>query len=185
MNLKFRKKIDHSKTFMYDIFVDDWTIDVEFNRYASMFARESDREFEESYSIILNGHIVDTSSGEHKKLQKGLFASLCLYGNDSIYDSRGQFGIDEDQRTIGRMSYQRFFEREKKGHFLNASIYIPTKSYETVLAYLTYKGKACISLSGTDLQKTEFRGVLRSDIYYIHFRGENAFDSRIECTPAP
>lgn len=75
------------------------------------------------------------------------------------------------------MAYQRFFETDKKGHFLSARIYIPTKSYETLLAYLTYKGKASVSLTGTDLQKTEYRGVLRSDIYHIRFFSENNFDS--------
>jgi hypothetical protein len=143
------------------------------------FASESDVEFEESVSIILNGHLVDASR-DQKKLSRGLLASLRIYGNDSLYEARGRYSIDKDDRTIGKMVYQRFFETEKKGHFLSARIYIPTKSYETVLAYLTYKGKACVSLSGTELQKTEYRGVLRSDIYYIHFRGEKGFDSRIE-----
>ena len=173
---KFRKEIDHSKTFFYDISITDWTIDVEFNRYASICSFESDVEFEESFSIMLKGYLVDTGS-VHKKLEHGLLASLRIYGNDSLYKSRGRYSINEDDRTIGTMVYQRFFEREKKGHFLNASVYIPTKSYETVLAYLTYKGKACISLSGTELQKTEFRGVLRGDIYYVHVRGENDCNS--------
>ncbi len=179
MNLKFRKKIDASKTFLYEVYITDWVIDVEFNRYASLYAFESDTEFEESFSVILNGHLVDTST-THKKVKKGLYASLRMYGNDSLYVSRARYSKDEDDRTIGRMVYQRFFEAEKKGHFLNAAIYIPLKSYETVLAYLTYKGKACVCLSGSDLQKTEYRGVLRSDIYYVRFRGENDFDSRIE-----
>lgn len=43
------------------------------------------------------------------------------------------------------MVYQRFFETKKKGPFLNTVVYIPMKSYETVLAYLTYKGKTCKS----------------------------------------
>ncbi len=175
MGIRRRKKIDHSKTFSYYIFIDDWTIDVEFNRYASLFAGEDDREFEESSSLILNGHLFEDYR-EHKKLKKGLFTSLHIVGNDDLYEKRHLFSVDENDRRIGRMSYQRFFVREKKGHFLNAWIYIPTKSYETLLAYLTYKGKACVSLSGTDLQKTEIRGVLRSDIYYIHFRGADGFD---------
>ena len=179
MNLKRRKNIDFSRTFLYELFISDWTINVEFNHYASICAWESDQEFEESISIILKGHLVDTNK-KHKKLKKGLFASLRIYRNDSLYESRGQYSIDNDDRTIGQMAYHRFFEREKKGHFLNASIYLPTKSYETVLGYLTYKGKACVSLSGTELQKTEYRGVLRSEIYYIQLQGEDGFDSRIE-----
>lgn len=179
MNLKLRKKIDFSKTFLYEMLIDDWGIDVKFNHYASMCAWESDREFEESISIVLQGHLVNTNR-THKKLKRGLFVSLRIYANDSLYQSRGQYLIDKDDRTIGRMSYQRFFEKKKKGHFLNASIYIPTKSYETVLAYLTYKGEAYISLSGTELQKTEYRGVLRSDIYYIQFRGQDYFESSIQ-----
>lgn len=86
MNLKFRKKIDYSKTFLYDIYVTEWTINVELNHYASMCAFESDVEFEESFSITLNGHLVDTGR-EHKKLKKGLSVSLRIYGNDSLYDS--------------------------------------------------------------------------------------------------
>lgn len=176
MTLKLRKKIDRSKTFVYDAYITDWAIDVEFNHYASMCPWESDVEFEESCSVILNGHLLDTSS-DNKKLNKGLLVSLRIYGNDSIYNSRGQYSIDQDDRTIGRMAYQRFFETEKKGYFLSAGIYIPTKSYETLLAYLTYKGKACVSLTGIDLQKTESRSVLRNDIYHIRFRGEDCCDS--------
>lgn len=179
MSYKRQKKIDPSKTFSYYLFIDDWSIDVEFNRYASIFAREYDREFEASSSLILNGHLF-INDREHKKLKKGLFTSLHIVGDDDLYEKKGMYSIDENDRTIGRMSYQRFFEREKKGHFLNAWIYIPTKSYETVLAYMTYKGKACVSLSGTDLQKTEIRGVLRSEIYYIHFRGADGFDGMSE-----
>lgn len=179
MDFKSRKNIDHSKTYMYDIFINDWTIEVEFNHYASLFARESDVEFEESVGITLNGHLVGAHR-EHKKLTTGLLASLRIYGDDSLYAARGQYSIDESDRRIGRMVYQRFFESEKKGHFLNASISIPTRSYETLLAYLSYKGKACVSLSGTDLQKTEFKSVLRSDIYFIRFRGEKGFDASFE-----
>lgn len=175
MTLKFRQKVDHTKTFVYQVYVTEWTIDVEFNHYASRWPYESDVEFEESCSIILNGHLIDTSS-DNTKLNTGLIVSFRIYANDSLYDSRGQYSIDQADRTIGRMVYQRFFETEKKGHFLSASIYIPTKSYETVLAYLTYKGKVCVSLTGTDFQKTEYRSVLRSDIYHIWFRGEYGSD---------
>jgi hypothetical protein len=125
MTLKSRQKIDQSKTFEYQIHVNDWAIDVEFNHYASRWPFESDVEFEESCSIILNGYLVDTNS-DSKKLNMGLLASLRIYANNSLYDSRGQYSIDQDDRTIGRMVYQRFFETEKKGHFLSARIYIPT-----------------------------------------------------------
>jgi hypothetical protein len=93
MTVKLQKKIDRSKVFVYDAYITDWAIDVEFNHYASMCPFESDVEFEESCSIILNGHLVDTSNG-NKKLIRGLLVSLQIYGNDSIYKSRGQYSID-------------------------------------------------------------------------------------------
>ena len=110
-------------------------------------------------------------------MKNRLFASLIIEGVDFWYDSQRRTDREISDRSIGRLVYQRYFERLRKGHFLHGKIYVPKKSYETLLAYLAYKGKACVRMSGTDMQKTEFRGVLRSHIYYIKFKGEEHFDS--------
>ena len=62
------RKADNSKTFCYEFYINSWSIDVEFNRYASVFSYESDHEYEESFSVVLDGHLVYTSATNKKMI---------------------------------------------------------------------------------------------------------------------
>lgn len=168
-----------SKTFIYEFSFTDWDIDVEFNHFASMTAWESDIEFEEAYSILLKGHMT-YSSCDNNKIKYGLYSELKLKGVDFWYEPRSRF-TDEEDRSIGRTVYHRYYESEKKGHYLDSVVYLSRKSYQTVLGYISNKGALSIQLSGEALKKAEdMRGVLRSDIYYINIKGDKGFGRYFE-----
>lgn len=142
--------------YRYEVSVMDWYVNVTFNDYAyiNVFDRE---EFEESFYMVLEGRISSTMS---KKCKKGMAAKVIIHSGDFWYDKHM---LRDDVHTIGNMDIQKANPYTDKEDTLYFRVSVPTKSYENIKDYLTYKGKALISLVGTELHWR------KGEIYYLSF----------------
>jgi hypothetical protein len=151
-----RKRRNMKHQYRYEVSVMDWHANVTFNDYAyfNLFDRE---EFEETFCMVLEGRISSTMS---KKCKEGMAAEVIIYSGDFWYDKHR---LRDDVHTIGNMDIQKANSYSHKEDTLYFRVSIPTKSYENIRDFLTYKGKALISLVGTELHWR------KGEIYYLDF----------------
>lgn len=153
-----RKKLED--LFNYEVSVYDWTVNVFFNEYAYMNIFNVE-QFEEQYYMVLEGKV---SSSTSKKCDKDMLAEVIIHPGEFWYDpNRIREGVD----TIGYMSIEKKDSEIYKEDTILFRVIVPTKSYENIRSYLTYKGKAFIKLLGSDLY---YR---KGDIYYFEFKRES------------
>ena len=146
--------MDHQ--YRYDVSVKDWYVNIQFNDYVylNLFDRE---EFEEYIYMVLEGRISSTMS---KKCKKDMAAKVAIHSGDYWYDKSR---LRDDVRTIGNMDIEKANLYTDKEDTLYFRVSVPTKSYENIKDYLIYKGKALISLVGTELYRR------KGEIYYLGF----------------
>ena len=160
VKLARRKRINKDHQYRYDVCVKDWYVNVQFNDYAylNLFDRE---EYEEYIYMVLEGRISSTMS---KKCKKDMPAKVVIHSGDFWYDKSR---LRDDVHTIGNMDIQKANPYTDKEDALYFRVSVPTKSYENIRGYLTYKGKALISLVGTELYRR------KGEIYYLGFGKES------------
>ncbi|HBN22616.1 MAG TPA: hypothetical protein DD412_05200 [Holosporales bacterium] len=87
-------------------------------------------------------------------------AEIVIHLSDVWYNRQR---LRDDLHKIGRMQVERVNSYSYKEKTLCFIVNIPTKSYENIRGYMTYKGKASVLLVGTELHWR------KGDIYYISF----------------
>lgn len=142
--------------FRYLVSVFDWFVDIDFNEYAYNNPFNVD-QFEERIKMIMEGKITSTDS---KKCMKNMSAKVIVHHSDIWYEKNM---LREDLSVIGNMEIIKTRPGIEKEDTLYFRISAPTKSYENMKNYLAYKGKALVTIVGTDL----FRR--KGDIYYLGF----------------
>lgn len=152
-----RKKRNKEQRCRYEVSVIDWYVNVSFNDYA--YFRSLDlEEFKERFYMVLEGRIISTMS---KKCKRYMAAKVNIHSSDIWYNKHM---LKEDLHTIGDMEIQKADACLYKEDTLCFWVSVPTKSYENMRDYLTYKGRALVSFIGTDLHWR------KGEIYYIDFR---------------
>jgi len=164
-----RRRRNYENEYRYDVSVTDWYVNVEFNDYAYICVPDR-TEFEESYYIVLEGRIFSTMS---KKCKKNMAAEIVIRTSDIWYNRQR---LRDNLHTIGHMQVERANSYSYKEKTLCFVVNIPTKSYENIRDYMTYRGKASILLVGTELN----RG--KGDIYYMSF-GKSRPDASMKAFP--
>jgi len=140
----------------YVVSVMDWYVNVSFNDYD--FIRLIDgEEFEESIYVVLEGRITSTTS---KKCKRYMQAKVSIHSSDVWYNKEM---LRDEQHTIGKMEIVKAYSCLEKEDTLYIRVSVPMKSYENIRDYLTYKGKALISLIGTELNWR------KGEIYTLEF----------------
>jgi hypothetical protein len=151
-----RRRRNYENEYRYEVSVTDWYVNVDFNEYA--YSNVLDRpEFEESFYMVLEGRI---SSSMSKKCKKDMAVEIILHACDVGYNRQR---LRDDLHTIGRMLVERANSYSYKENTMCFVVNIPTKSYENIRDYMTYKGQASVLLVGTELN----RG--KGDIYFMSF----------------
>lgn len=151
-----RRKRNYENEYRYEVSVMDWHVNISFNDYAYINVLDR-QEFEESFYVVLEGRISSTMS---KKCKKDMAAVIVLHPSNVWYNRQG---LRDDLHTIGRMFVERANSYTYKERTMCFVVNIPTKSYENIRDYMTYKGTASVLLVGTELS----RG--KGDIFYISF----------------
>jgi len=150
-----RRRINYDKLFRYDVSINDWSVNVSFNDYTILNMTDGD-PFEERISIDMDGRVISTSS---KKCKQDMAARITIEPGDFWYRN----DRTKDDNTIGYLK----IEKKDSEIFYEDTLYfwisLPTKSYENMKDYLTYKGSAQVGLIGTEL----FRR--KGEIYYLGF----------------
>ena len=141
---------------MYYISVLDWSVRVEFNDYAYLNARDS-VEFEESIYMVLGGQLISTRS---KKCKKNMATRVAIHSQEH-WPSRTD--SNKELRAIGSFTLMKADPEIYPEDTLTSWVMVPPKSYVNIQNYLTYKGKAKITIMGTDLF---YRN---GDIFYFRF----------------
>lgn len=155
-----RKSRNPENNYIYEVSITDWYVNVSFNDYAYINLFDSG-EFEERIYMVLEGRITSTMS---KKCKKDMAGAVILHPSDFWYNKHG---LREDMHTIGDMEIQKANSYSFKEDILYFRVGLPTKSYENIRDYMTYKGKALVTIVGTDLY---YR---KGDIYYLGFGKES------------
>lgn len=155
------KRRNSDNQYSYDVLVMDWHVNVSFNDYAYINLFDSEK-FEERIFMVMEGWVASTSS---KKCKKDLAARVIIQPSDFWYDKHI---LRDNLHTIGNMeihSANLLLEQEMTIYF-RASV--PTKSYNSMMGYLTHKGKALVRLVGTELYRR------KGEIYYIAFEKQSS-----------
>ncbi len=156
-----RLRRDPARQFLYEIVVSDWQAEASFNDYAyiNIFDHE---QFEETIRLELTGVISYCST---TKLKKGCQrVKVLLFPSDHWYH-RNQ--IAEGAEVIGEIKLTKLPEDENtKDKTLLIKVSLPTKSYENIRSYLSYKGTGVVEVVGQEINRGE------ADIYYFRFRGK-------------
>ena len=151
-----RKRRNMKQRYRYEVSVLDWYVNVSFNDYA--YSNVLDREeFEENFYMVLEGRISSTTS---KKCKSYMSAEVIIHSGDFWYNKHM---LRDDVHTIGNMEIEKANSYTYKVDTICFRVSVPTKSYENIWDYLTYKGKALISLVGTELYWR------KGEIYYLDF----------------
>lgn len=140
----------------YEVSVMDWYVNVSFNDYAYINVLDRE-EFEESVYMVLEGRINSTTS---KKCKRYMPALVSIHSSEIWYNKNM---LREDMHTIGYVEIEKADSDMHKEDTIYFRVSVPTKSYENIRDYLTYKGKALISLIGTELYWR------KGEIYYLGF----------------
>jgi hypothetical protein len=155
-----RKRRNPKTQYRYEVAVRDWSVSVNFNDYAYVNLFDCG-EFEERIFMILEGAISSTSS---KKISNDMPAKVILHPSDFWYsDTR----MPDDKHAIGDMEIIQKRSGIEKEDTLYFRLSIPTKSYENIRAYMSYRDRAVVTLVGTDL----FRR--KGEIYFLGFERES------------
>jgi len=155
-----RKRRNMKHQYLYEVSVMDWYVHVTFNDYAyiNLFDRG---EFEESIYMVLEGR---TSSTMSKKCKKAMMAKVIIHPGDFWYDKHR---LRDDMHAIGHMDIQKANSYSDKEDTIYFRVSVPTKSYENIRDYLTYKGEGLVRLVGTELYWR------KGEIYYLSFGKES------------
>ena|SRR3990167_3672587 len=151
-----RKRRNSKHQYRYDVSVMDWYVNVSFNDYAYINVLDRE-EFEERFYMVLEGRLISTTS---KKCKRHMLAEVVIDSGDFWYNKHM---LRKDVHTIGYMEIEKSNSYTHKEDTLYFRVSVPTKSYENIRDYLTYKGKALISLIGTELYWR------KGEIYYLGF----------------
>ena len=155
-----RKRRNPKTQYRYEVAVRDWSVNVNFNDYAYVNLFDCG-EFEERIFMILEGSISSTSS---KKISNDMPAKVILHSSDFWYsDNR----IPDDKHTIGDMEIIQKRSGIEKEDTLYVRLSVPTKSYENIRAYMSYKDRAVVTLVGTDFYWR------KGEIYFLRFERES------------
>lgn len=142
--------------YRYCVCVFDWFVDIDFNEYAYINPFDVD-QFEERIKMIMLGKLISTDS---KKCAKDMSAKVIIHPSDIWYRKNE---LRKDLSAIGDMEIIKAKSGIEKVDTLYFRISVPTKSYENMKDYIVYKGKALVTVVGTDL----FRR--KGNIYYLGF----------------
>jgi len=156
-----RKKRKTDQQCIYELSVDDWSVSVRFNDYAYINIFDRD-EFEEDIYMVLKGHITPTTTS--KKLKKIVASKVNIRSSVVWYDKQK---LRDDLHIIGHSEIMRAETFDEKEDTLYFYVNIPTQSYDNIKDYLIYKGKAKVTIVGSEL----FRR--RGEVRYMSFEKES------------
>ncbi|GJM16107.1 MAG: hypothetical protein DHS20C13_14340 [Thermodesulfobacteriota bacterium] len=128
----------------YILTINDWHVKILFNddAYQRIF---DDSEFEERISMEMTGRLISTTS---KKCKDNMAATIDIKPNELWYQ---RDRLREDLHAIGNIYIERADSEFYQEDTICFWITVPTKSYENMKDYLSYKGKAQLNLVGTEL----------------------------------
>lgn len=155
--MAWRKRRNSEHQYRYDVSVIDWHVNVSFNDYAYINVPDQ-KEFEESFYMVLEGRVISTTS---KKCKRHMLAEVVIDPGDFWYNKHM---LKKDVHTIGYMEIQRPSSYVCNEVKLYLRVSVPTKSYENIKDFMTYKGKALVSIIGTELHWR------KGEIYALDFR---------------
>ena len=140
----------------YTLLVNDWDVKINFNDeiYQRLF---DGSKFQERISMELTGQLISTTS---KKCKENMAAIIDTKANELWYQKDR---IREDLHTIGNICIERADSEFYQEDTIFFWVSVPTKSYENMKDYLSYKGNASITIIGTELSYK------RGEIYSLEF----------------
>lgn len=144
----------------YNLLVNDWDVRIHFNNeiYQRLF---DDDEFVERIYMEMSGKLISTTS---KKCNANIAATIDISPNDFWYQ---RDRLRDDLKFIGSMSVERADSEIYQEDTICFRVSVPTKSYENMKDYLSYKGNAYVTLYGTELF---YR---RGEVYSLEFGKQN------------
>ncbi len=163
-----KKRRKESESYRYEVDIHDWSVKVYFNEYAdlNLFGCE---QYEERLILELFGEL---SSASSKKMKGKKHVCVVLFPSDFWYKEVKQSSLFEkeveDDGSIGNIEVIKEYRSDRDNKDLVMfRISIPTKSYETILGYLSAnKGNGSVSIVGTDIFRKKGKAM------YFGYRGK-------------